>query len=310
LNTHTNDPERTAGWIEALELRDDGLYCLAQVTDRGERVLSENPRLGVSARIVEQYQRADGKFYPAAIQHVLGTLDPRVPGLGAWTPTDLANESGIVIDLSASTYPGEAPPAADELSDAELMALASGLTDADMEGLTEAELAVIIDGGGDLTDDELADIIDGQFTDDELAAWVDGLSDDELAGLEAEAEGGIPELADFANTFQDTWAAAQAVELARQQDDERERQHPARTSEDILARALSRASRGTYTSSYGLGNQQLAVELAAQSGLCARLMPSAAARPGTTRSAAASTRAIMSSWRTAVPTSTPWRGWR
>src|SRR5690349_20663558 len=47
-NNHTNDPERTCGWIEDLELREDGLYALATVTERGDRVLSENPRLGVS----------------------------------------------------------------------------------------------------------------------------------------------------------------------------------------------------------------------------------------------------------------------
>lgn len=55
---------------------DDGLYVTAQLTERGEAVLRDNPYLGVSARIVEQYRRADGKFYPAAMQHVLATLDP------------------------------------------------------------------------------------------------------------------------------------------------------------------------------------------------------------------------------------------
>ena len=194
-NTHTNDPERTAGWIEDLEVRPDGLYALAQVTERGERVLAENPRLGVSARIVEQYQRADGRFYPAAIQHVLGTLDPRIPALGSWQPVDMANEGGIVIDLSASTFPGEAPPAADldELSEAELAELADALTDEDLFGMTEDELGVLIDGDtADLTDAELADLVDamtddgGELDDGELAAWVDGLSDGELAQLEAE----------------------------------------------------------------------------------------------------------------------------
>jgi hypothetical protein len=69
-----------------MQVEPDGLYVTLNPTERGARVLAENPGLGVSARIVEQYQRADGKFFPAAIQHVLGTLDPRVTGLGAWTP--------------------------------------------------------------------------------------------------------------------------------------------------------------------------------------------------------------------------------
>src|SRR5689334_465939 len=72
-HAHTNDPERTRGQILDLELADDGLYATAEVTEAGERVLRDNPMLGVSARIVESYNRADGKFYPAAIQHVLGT---------------------------------------------------------------------------------------------------------------------------------------------------------------------------------------------------------------------------------------------
>ena len=33
----------------------------------------------MSARIVEDYARSDGKFFTAAVQHVLGTLDPRIP---------------------------------------------------------------------------------------------------------------------------------------------------------------------------------------------------------------------------------------
>jgi len=132
-NTHTNDPERTAGEITDLELRHDGLWCLAQLTERGERVLSENPRLGVSARIVEQYNRSDGQFYPAAIQHVLGTLDPRIPALGAWTPVEMSNEGGMVIDLSQVSFAGDAPPDVDwELTDAELEQLAGMMTDEDL----------------------------------------------------------------------------------------------------------------------------------------------------------------------------------
>ena len=74
-------------------------------------MLRENPFLGVSARIVEQYQRTDGTYYPAAVQHVLGTLDPRIPGLGAWKPVDMANGgSAITIDLSNYRFAGEPEP--------------------------------------------------------------------------------------------------------------------------------------------------------------------------------------------------------
>ena len=109
-NTHTNDPERTRGEITAMELGDDGLYVTAQVTEDGEKVLAANPRLGVSARIVEDYARSDGRHYPAAIQHVLGTLDPRIPGLGAWQAIEAASPvPDQVIDLSAAVFAGDEP---------------------------------------------------------------------------------------------------------------------------------------------------------------------------------------------------------
>ena len=88
-NAHTLDPERHRGTVTDMTSEPDGLWITLQPTERGEQTLSENPFLGVSCRIVEQYQRSDGKFYPAAVQHVLGTLDPRIPGLGAWQEVQL-----------------------------------------------------------------------------------------------------------------------------------------------------------------------------------------------------------------------------
>ena len=55
----------------------DGLYITLEPTERGEAVLRENPYLGCSARIVEQYKRSDGAYFPAAVQHTLGTLGTR-----------------------------------------------------------------------------------------------------------------------------------------------------------------------------------------------------------------------------------------
>ena len=124
------------GTIVDLQLEPDGLYALAQVTEAGERILSENPMLGVSARIVENYARSDGKYYPAAIQHVLGTLDPRIPALGSWQPTDLANDPQMIIDLSQSVWLGEpGPPAAADmtLTDAELQEWLEAIDEVQME---------------------------------------------------------------------------------------------------------------------------------------------------------------------------------
>ncbi len=107
-NTHTNDPERTRGEITAMDVQDDGLWITAKVTPQGDAVLSANPRLGVSARIVEDYARSDGRHYAAAVQHVLGTLDPRIPALGDWQAIEASNGAeGAVIDLSGTDWIGE-----------------------------------------------------------------------------------------------------------------------------------------------------------------------------------------------------------
>src|SRR5260370_33968985 len=76
-NKHNNDPQRTRGEIAAMSVEPDGLWVTLSTTDAGSQILENNPRLGVSARIVEDYSRSDGRSWPAPIQHVLGTLDPR-----------------------------------------------------------------------------------------------------------------------------------------------------------------------------------------------------------------------------------------
>jgi hypothetical protein len=106
-NKHTNDVERYGGSITGMDLEDDGLWVTVKPTERGARVLADNPDLGVSARIVEAYDRSDGKFFPKAIQHVLATLDPRIPGLGAWQTVDAANDVDVTYDLSGAEFAGE-----------------------------------------------------------------------------------------------------------------------------------------------------------------------------------------------------------
>ncbi|HMG62556.1 MAG TPA: hypothetical protein VK599_06370, partial [Streptosporangiaceae bacterium] len=105
-NTHTNDPERTRGEITGMEVRDDGLWATAELSERGDALLRENPKLGVSARIVEDYERADGKFFPVAVQHVLGTLDPRISWMGgAWEAIEAASPvPEKVLDLSNEAF--------------------------------------------------------------------------------------------------------------------------------------------------------------------------------------------------------------
>lgn len=173
-NSHTNDPERYRGDIVAMDSRPDGLWITLAPTTDGEETILRNPRLGVSARIVEDYARSDGKFYPQAVQHVLGTLDPRITGLGAWEPVEMSSQPDRVIDLTGLMFTGEAegtggmPELTDEqrakmlklldIPDDKFDELIAGLA---APGLTDAELAEITGDGGDteLTDDELNELV-------------------------------------------------------------------------------------------------------------------------------------------------------
>lgn len=219
-NTHTNDPERTRGEITAMELGDDGLWVTAQLTPEGEQVLAANPRLGVSARIVEEYARSDGARFPAAIQHVLGTLDPRIPGLGPWQAIEAATpQADTVVDLSALTFAGEeASPSAsppvpfpDSSTPPEGtpgMADLTSLTDLEKQRLTrllelpDETLDALASGGMVISTEELEALTapgegggeggEGE-PGDELLAEIDAMSAEELAALEAEwaaTEGG------------------------------------------------------------------------------------------------------------------------
>lgn len=132
-NAHTMDPERFRGECKGVEVTDDGLWGVFELSGDAAQLVKENPKLGVSARIVEGYARSDGKTFPRAMQHVLGTLDPRIPGLGAWTEVALSGyDSGDeVVDLTHSAYEGEETVAGKEKADD----LIDGLTREEYEAL-------------------------------------------------------------------------------------------------------------------------------------------------------------------------------
>jgi hypothetical protein len=207
-NTHTNDPERFRGDVVAMRSTSDGLWVGVLPTDRGDNVLAENPRLGVSARIVEGYDRSDGKFYPAAIQHVLGTLDPRIPQLGAWRAVSLSNEHVTTIDLTGESFMNGETITMPELS-AEHSAKLARLLD-----LPEAQFSALVSGlqVPELTDDEIRQLAGeydgGELSDEELAAMVAGLTDDELAAIEAEFEGELAGSASAAGLSNEVFGGA------------------------------------------------------------------------------------------------------
>lgn len=105
-NQHNNDPRNTGGELVDVQLANDGLYGIFRPNEEGEAVLRRNPKIGVSARILEGYKRSDGATFGKALQHVLMTVDPHISGMKPWermaelsaddTPED-------TIDLSAET---------------------------------------------------------------------------------------------------------------------------------------------------------------------------------------------------------------
>lgn len=152
-NTHTLDPERYRGEVRSLSLADDGLYALIDLTDDGARVVDANPRLGVSARIVEDLQRVDGKKFGPSLQHVLGTLDPRVVDMKPWQQADQvalsAGDTTEVVDLTAATYQEEHMP------DTQVAPVSPALTDDEV-----ARLRASLESPGGQVDEKLANLSD------------------------------------------------------------------------------------------------------------------------------------------------------
>ena len=182
-NTHTNHPEQFRGEVIGMDVETDGLYVTAHTTPRGSALLAENPRLGVSARIVEGYDRSDGKHYPVAVQHVLGTLDPRIPGLGAWEAVQLSNDeqSEYVIDMSTASFAGEEEGGAMPDLDADQQGRLARLLELDPEKL-ETLISGIENGVSAAPGDYPADDI----SDDELVALIEDMDDASFTSMMSE----------------------------------------------------------------------------------------------------------------------------
>lgn len=174
-NKHTNDPERTRGFVDSVEVGDDGLYLTVDLTEDGEKVLKANPNLGVSARIYENYERSDGRRWTAALQHVLGTLDPHIPGMKSWEQVAALSNAAdaAVLDLTDMHFDeeggGEQPVALTAKEKKTLKGLLGKLGDGNAE-LTDEDLEALLEdeGGADGTETEGGDGNDDELTDEEL----------------------------------------------------------------------------------------------------------------------------------------------
>lgn len=219
-NTHTNAVERFGGRI--VDMRHDphgedgpGLYITLSPTERGEKLLRDNPYLGVSARIVEQYARADGKFYPAAVQHVLATHDPRITGLGPWQAIEASNTPALVIDLTNASFAGDGAPTMPDMTPQQQANLSKLLN------MDPAALDALVGGQAGRTAPPQQQAQDDQLSDQELADLIDALGDEDLAALESEfyADTGAGAAATGL-----TAEAQMAIDLANARAEETERQ--------------------------------------------------------------------------------------
>ena len=107
-NAHNMDPRNFGGDIIDLQYRgdgpDQGTWALIEADRQAARVINRNPKLGVSARILQGVKR-DGKNFARAVNHVLLTMNPRVTGMSPWQAVDLSEGTDIeTVDLTAEQF--------------------------------------------------------------------------------------------------------------------------------------------------------------------------------------------------------------
>jgi hypothetical protein len=104
-NRHNESPRNWSGEIIKFENRGkDGTWGLIEADRDAAKIINKNPKMGVSARISQNVQRA-GKVYPRAVRHVLMTMFPRVSNMEPWQAVDLSEDAGeLVVDLTAVEF--------------------------------------------------------------------------------------------------------------------------------------------------------------------------------------------------------------
>lgn len=189
-NSHTMDPTRAKGEIVGFVPTDTGLDAILRLSEEAATIVKDNPKFGVSVRIVENLERGDGYKSPAAIQHVLGTFDPRMTGMSPWEAVEMSNDDAEVLDLT-NLEDGEMPLTKDQ----------------------EARLSKLLD----LPDDKFAALF-GESTEETQAELTDEEAAEIVAALEEDAKAETEDvekvLTSLSNDTVDTDNADTSVELA------------------------------------------------------------------------------------------------
>lgn len=156
-NAHNMDPRNFGGDVLDLAVRDDGLFALVEADKSAAKEIKRNPRLGVSARIREAVEKADGRSFPRAIEHLCLTMNPRVTGMSPWeAAVDLSDEDADieVVDLTAANYGKEEDmkrttkkSASSKVKKAQRAALTGtiDLAEVDLSDLTDEQFQAVLD---------------------------------------------------------------------------------------------------------------------------------------------------------------------
>lgn len=232
-NAHTLAVDRIGGQIREVEVTDEGLFGVFQLSERAARAVKDSGNgVGVSVRVTEGATKMDGKTtktFGRALQHVLLTTDPKVSGMGAWTEVELSgyNEGDEVVDLTAGSYEGAGDmPQSLDVKTASLEDL-NKLTEAELDALSDEDFAdlearldqLIPAGDDDDTGDEHrgnggTDNVDTEKKPErELVA---ASNDDAVYALSLANDANTLELAAVKAELAETRFKAEARELARQ----------------------------------------------------------------------------------------------
>lgn len=180
-NAHNSDPERFRGEVKGFEVTGDGLDMLMEPSAKGAELLKENPRLGVSARIVPDYTRSDGKKFAAAIEHVAGTLNPVVTGMRPWQAVSLSStDTGQVIDLTREEYV-MADPTTEQTQQAPAVQDAAAGTQTTAAAAPAETTAPVVD-------EQAATAIADKLSEEDIAAIAALLQEDDTEESETEEE--------------------------------------------------------------------------------------------------------------------------
>jgi hypothetical protein len=269
-NEHTMDPERYRGDVTEMVTEDElpesvrqalvaehgevpkGLYGrIAFASKKAAKSVIHNPKLGVSARIVEGDIERAGKKFKRAIIHVLGTLDPKIPGMAAWAPAvDLSEyASGQTLDLSRMTYTeasmakGKKDKGASKAAQIEVPDIETARPE-DVDDWSEEQVLAFIAAHEDEFPDVAAQLADDDEDDEDIDD--DDLDDEDDDDLDDEdddhegAEGRELQEASLSNT------ARRQIDLANSQ--ARESQRTAREALRRVADSEWRATRTDYLS--------------------------------------------------------------